>query len=39
MVFAEMKKELQEMASKIERSKSLNDIAIALYGNKLKEIH
>lgn len=39
MVFAELKKELQEMAQKVEQSKSIGDVAMALYGNKLREIH
>lgn len=39
MVFAEVRKEIQEMARKVETAKSPEDIAVALYGNKLKEIH
>lgn len=39
MVFAEIKKEMQELMNIVKNSITINDIVIALYGKKLKEIH
>jgi hypothetical protein len=39
MVFAETRKQIQDMANKIDQAKTLEDIAMILYGDRLRLIH